>query len=64
MPKSELETLRERASKEATRDKNKRIELYQYAKEQGFTPIEARLLCGTSRWRIERLAKLKEKEES
>lgn len=57
---SELDELRQKASKKYEAQKARLRELYAYAREKGFTAQEAAVLQGSSKEKIDRLAKLRD----
>ncbi|KKM54505.1 hypothetical protein LCGC14_1553370 [marine sediment metagenome] len=52
---SELEDLKKKAELNYSNFKQRKRELYQYAKENGFSPVEATLLSCKSKGAIDRL---------
>lgn len=56
---NELDELRQQALAEKEAKKNKTRELYLYAKANGFDSYEAKILCQTSKEKIDRIIKLK-----
>ncbi len=61
---NELQELEQKASREYEQLLTARKQLYQYARSKGFIPREAKILAATNRDKIDRLAKLKEKEST